>query len=129
MSEHTEWGKIWSIVKESFGPRNDWPHFEFDGQRRFHIHDARYHLSTLGPEWQILHGFGYNYGPEEWVGNPWHFINRNSPRSPIPDDFTAHPKAVIPPDYVVPPEGWTKAWHWTIPECKEKAKSMGLQWP
>jgi hypothetical protein len=100
MSEHTEWGEIWVIVRWAFGAHENWPHFEVDGKRKFHIHDARHHLATLDKAegWQILQAYGY-YPPEEWVGNPSHPVNRHCPRMPRPEGITFMNEAAVPPDH------------------------------
>lgn len=101
MSDHTEWGKLWRIVKWAHGNHETWPRFTFKGEDTFDIHHARHFLSTLDAAegWQILHAHGW-YPPEEWVGVPSHHVNRNTARAEKPAHWKLlHPDVPIPPDH------------------------------
>jgi len=132
MSYHNEWGEVWSICRYGHGGVKNWPHWIVGSKQIFHIHDAQAHVAQtpLNEGWRIFHVPGYTYGPEDWVGDPWHWMNRTQPRSAPPSGMTVHPHAVVPPDYVPMPDHWRGPWHWYIPECREAAKSLlGIEWP
>lgn len=92
-----EWSRFWKVVKPGNGPPETWETVNIMGQTVFHIHDAQtiLRMHRLGKPWKILHYMG-NYEPEEWLGNPQHYVNANRPRVPQPDDFTKLHYTVIP---------------------------------
>ena len=135
-----EWTTCWLVIDWSDAHRvEDGKHYSVDGQTHFHIADARHYEALLGEPWEIWH-MGYQYRPEEWVGDTWHFMNRGADRSvnPKPENFR-HAGYVIP-DYVPmppPPEDPANpkpheyaggAWHWKHPATIEHLKTLNRKW-
>jgi hypothetical protein len=125
-----EWTRCWIIVNWTEVHRiEDGRHFAIpDGRKYFHIHDARHHQHLLGDDWQIWH-WTYANQPEEWVGDPWHFMVRGTDRHVKPENFE-HVGYVIPDHVPMPhPDDYQhKTWHWKHPETIEYLKTLKCGW-
>lgn len=126
-----EWTTCWLVVDWTETHRvEDGKHHSHEGQTHFHIADARHHQAMLGENWEIWHMMR-QYRAEEWVGDPWHYMNRGADRSinPKPDNFT-HVGYVIP-DYVPmpPPHEYAGGiWHWKHPATIEHLMTLDREW-
>lgn len=89
-----EWTECWIVVQKVGPYHSHWIKFSYSGpmtdhetgtvvqvtgKTQFTIHCARHLLKTQAKGWEIMH-MSCNYGPEEWVGVPGHYVNKHAPR-------------------------------------------------